>query len=137
MTEKRTFVIHAPEDRHTAAKAMLAAPMGTAIVVRPATRSDEQNRLFHALCSELSKGVKRDGAMLPAAKWKEALISSLWGFDMIPSLDGEGGVIPVRRSSATLGVKLMSELIEFTYMVGARHDYVFNDPRPGDERNAA
>jgi hypothetical protein len=131
-----TIPIFDDASRREAAKKVLMASAGSVVVIRPETRSDRQNRLFHALVGELSENVKHNGAFWSPEKWKEALIVSLWGFDMMPALDGDGGVLPIRRSSATLSVHDMNELIEFTYMVGARKGYVFTEPRPGDERNA-
>lgn len=131
------IILDTPEAKSVAHRAITEAPPGTKVTFSTVTRGDLQSRKFHALCAELAREVKWNGASWTASQWKQMLITSLWGLDMIPSLKADGSYIPMRRSSAALSVQEMSDLIEFTLSVGAELGHVFTDPRPGDARSAA
>jgi hypothetical protein len=127
--EKWSRIIRGLDDRAEARAVVVAAPVGAIVTVRKATRTDEQSAKFHAMCGELSKAVTYHGSMWTLDQWKQMLITSLWGLEMIPSLKGDGGYIPMRRSSKALTVREMSDLIEFTNVVAAERGHVFTDPR--------
>jgi hypothetical protein len=72
--------------------------------VKPENRSNPQNRLLHAMLTELSREVDWYGQKLPMETWKR-LCMAAWMREerqspqLIPSLDGHGVDIVYERTS--------------------------------------
>jgi NinB protein len=80
--------------------------------------TDEQNRKFHAMTSDLAKQATLYGKRWPADVWKALVIEEVYKGDVIPSLDGKG-FIHIRRSWTKVGKDGRSQLIERLYELGA------------------
>lgn len=86
------------------------------LTIGDANRSLEQNAKFHALCSDFAKGAEFAGRKLTLEQWKTILISGHAkatgiGADLIFGIEGE--LVNIRESSANMGIKRMSSLIEY------------------------
>ena len=103
--------------RFKAFEAISKAPEGSIVTIKDPTRTLEQNAMFHALCTEASMRCQFMGRQLKAAQWKVLFISGHAiatgiGADMVPGLEGE--FVNIRESSAQMGIKRMTSLIEYT-----------------------
>jgi hypothetical protein len=102
--------------RAQAARAVVTAPEGWSAVIKPATRSLQQNALLHALFSDLSKRAKFHGRTLSAAQWKVLMISGHsvatgGGADIVPGIESEW--VNLRESSAGMSIRRMNSLLEY------------------------
>lgn len=48
-------------------------------------RSGQQNKLFHAMCRDLSRQVKWAGALMDEEDWKRLLLAAHYGQRMVPN----------------------------------------------------
>jgi hypothetical protein len=102
--------------RVQAAHALVDAPDGWSAVIKPSTRSLQQNALLHALFSDLSKRAQFHGRTLSAAQWKVLMISGHsvatgGGADIVPGIEGE--FVNIRESSASMSIRRMNSLLEY------------------------
>lgn len=85
-------------------KPMMLAGHRLVLEIKPERRSSPQNRLLHAMLTELSKQVEWGGQKLPMETWKR-LCMAAWMREekqspqLIPSLDGHGVDIVYERTS--------------------------------------
>lgn len=103
--------------RLIALDAVSKAPDGAILTIKDPTRTLEQNAMFHALCTEASMKCLFMGKQIKAAQWKVLFISGHAiatgiGADIVPGLEGE--FVNIRESSAQMGIKRMTSLIEYT-----------------------
>ena len=103
--------------RLIALDAVSKAPDGAILTIKDPTRTLEQNSMFHALCTEASMKCLFMGKQIKAAQWKVLFISGHAiatgiGADIVPGLEGE--FVNIRESSAQMGIKRMTSLIEYT-----------------------
>lgn len=113
--------------RRVAAHAVMTAPDGYCVSVKPWSRSLDQNSKLHALFSDIAKSAKYLNRTLTAQQWKTLFISGHaiatgLGADMIPGLENE--YVNVRESSAQMSVERMSSLIEYVLAWHAEHSEV-------------
>lgn len=115
MTGRTLELIHATA-RENALQAVREAPVGHVVVVRPKSRSLDQNAKLHALLGDIAKQAKFGGDYLTAVQWKTIFISGHaiatgLGARMVPGLEGE--FVNIRESSANMSVARMASLIEY------------------------
>lgn len=144
MTERVSLTLHNAQAGHAAflrawvwCKAMLMAGHRLTLEIRKATRSSEQNRLFHALCADFeASGLAWFGKKRTAKEWKVLLVSGhaiATGeqTDMVPGLEGEP--VNLRESTAQMSVARKSSLIEYSLAFGAEHGVRFSAPEYREE----
>jgi hypothetical protein len=113
------------ERAYAAAKPWLIAGHKLQVIVKPETRSGDQNAKFHALCSDLERsGVEWAGKPRDAAAWKVLLVSghavaTKQGAEMVPGLEGE--FVNIRESTALMSKARGSSLIEYAVAFCAEH----------------
>ena len=113
-----TFVMAHEIARNRALDAVKNAPEGWHVIVKPATRTTEQNAKFHALCSDIAKsGMKWAGKDRTAAQWKVLLVSghaiaTSECAEIVPGLENE--FVNLRESTALMSKKRGASLIEYT-----------------------
>lgn len=101
--------------------------------LRPEKRSDAQNRLLHALLSEISKQKEWAGAKRDVDTWKR-LLTAAWlrsrgeHIEMLPALDGNGIDIVFRKTSQLTKAEC-SELSEFVMAWAITNDIKIQEPR--------
>jgi len=116
VSEKQTFILAHRAARQSAMRAVMYAPDGYLVEVKPKTRTLAQNALLHKFFSHVAKNTLHCGRVLTAAQWKTLFISGHaiatgMGADMLPGLEGE--FVNIRESSAHMSVKRLSSLIEY------------------------
>lgn len=114
----KTFILAHQIARERAEYAVKSAPDGWQVIVKPATRTTEQNAKFHALCSDIAKsGMKWAGKERTAAQWKVLLVSghaiaTSEGAEIVPGIESE--FVNLRESTALMSKKRGASLIEYT-----------------------
>jgi hypothetical protein len=96
------------------------------ISVKPLTRSEEENRMLHALIADIARQKDWAGAKRDAETWKRLLVAA-WcrtrgeSVEVLPALDGHGiDMVPARTSKLTRGE--CADLIEFVQAWCAMND---------------
>ena len=117
------FVLVNDDVRRRAIAAVSDAPAGHVVVIKPQTRTGEQNALFHALCGELA-GKEWAGKPRDAPAWKVLLVSghavaTKETSDIVPGLEGE--FVNLRESMALMSKARGSSLIEYAQAFVALH----------------
>jgi hypothetical protein len=117
LTDKQTFRLVNERVRDNAMQELRRAPDGYTVTISEPARSNDQNAMFHAICSDIAKsGHKFAGKPRSAAVWKVLLISGHAavtgeGSDVLPGLEGE--FVNIRESSALMSVRRAGSLITY------------------------
>jgi hypothetical protein len=143
VSESKRFILISDRIRQNAVAAVLGAPEGHTVAVKPPNRSLDQNAHFHALCSDLARSpVEWFGKRRTLEEWKVLLVSGHTKatdgeVDIVPGLEGE--MVNVRESTARMGVARASSLIEYTLAFCASRGVELTETRRGGfmERDAA
>lgn len=123
---KRIYRLVHAEARRRAAEDCKTAPDGYVVTVAEATRNNDQNAKFHAICSDMAKaGAEWAGKPRTAAQWKVLLVSghavaTKEQAEIIPGLEGE--FVNIRESTALMSVRRGASLIEYALAYCADHD---------------
>lgn len=118
MTDKQTFVLRNRHIVENALRAVAEAPIDYFVTIAPKSRSNDQNAMFHAICSDVAKsGHKFLGRPRAASVWKVLFISGHAaatdeGSDVVPGLEGE--FVNIRESSALMSMRRAASLITYT-----------------------
>ncbi len=127
----KTFILAHQIARERAKDAVKNAPDGWQVIVKPATRTTEQNAKFHALCSDIAKsGMKWAGKSRTAAQWKVLLVSghaiaTSEGAEIVPGIESE--FVNLRESTALMSKKRGASLIEYTLAFCAANSIKLSD----------
>ena len=105
------------------------------VVIKPETRSTEQNSKMWAMLSEISAQVDWYGQKLSAEDWKHVLSASLKKQRAVQGLDGGFVVLGLSTSKMTKGE--MADLITLMEAFGAEKGVKFSDDEERYERLAA
>lgn len=137
--ERITLTLWNPQQAHGAiaeawrtVKSLLMAGHRLVLEIRPAKRTDEQNRKFHAICADLAKaGAQWAGKPRDAAQWKVLLVSghaiaTKEGAEIIPGLEGE--FVNIRESTALMTKARGSSLIEYAVAFCAANGVSLSEP---------
>lgn len=144
MTDRQTFILVNDRVRANAQAALSAAPADYVVTLAPRTRTNDQNAMFHAICSDIAKSGHTFAGKPRAAKvWKVLLISAHAaatdeGNEVVPGLEGE--FVNIRESSALMSVRRAASLITYTLAYCDTNDIALTETRKGgwlDERAAA
>ena len=130
---QNNFVLAHETARDRALNAVQRAPDGYQVIVKPSTRTADQNAKFHAMCSDIAKsGLKWAGKERTAAQWKVLLVSghaiaTSEGAEIVPGLENE--FVNLRESTALMSKKRGASLIEYTLAFCASNGIKLNDER--------
>jgi hypothetical protein len=111
------FHLSHSEARRRALEAVAQAPAGYRVRVDEPKRTLDQNAKLHAELQEIAETVEWAGKKRDVETWKR-LLTAAWlrargePIELLPAIDG-AGVDVVFRSTSTLTVQEMNELIEF------------------------
>ena len=113
---KRIWKLTGEVAKKAACREILAAPDGHVVTLAEPTRNLEQSAKFHAMCGDIARQKPFAGQMRKPEQWKVLLVSghavaTKQGSEMVPGLEGEW--CNLRESTASMGVKRMSSLIEY------------------------
>jgi hypothetical protein len=124
--------LHNPQQGHAAIleawpkiKGQLQAGKKINLEIKQATRSSEQNMMFHSLIGKIYKAMAAAGSTWGEEDWKRLLIDQ-WAHEtgrkigrVVPSLDGER-VVQLGLQSHKFTVEDTTEFIEFLLAWGAQ-----------------
>lgn len=119
-------------------KALLMAGHRLVLEIRPATRSDAQNRLLHSRIGDVARCCEWAGARRDPDTWKRLLMAA-WlrargeGVEILPALDGHG-VDVVFRHTSKLTRSECAELSEFVMAWGSEHGVTWSAASLGDQQ---
>ena len=128
MASKQMYRILSDSHRQRATQAVLDAPQGWVVTIQEPTRSLDQSAKLHACFNTIAKsGMKWADRQLTADQWKVLLISGYAvatgiGADIVKGIEDE--VVNIRESSAAMGVRRMSSLLEYVQAFMADHDII-------------
>ena len=113
---KRIWKLTGEVAKKAACREILAADEGHVVTLAEPTRNLEQSAKFHAMCGDIARQKPFAGQMRKPEQWKVLLVSghavaTKQGSEMVPGLEGEW--CNLRESTASMGVKRMSSLIEY------------------------
>lgn len=119
--ERQVFILSHPLARRNAANACANAPNGYRVEIKERTRTLDQNDLLWSILTDLSKQVdwSINGKLekLSPEDWKDILTASLDQEHRIAE-GVRGGFVMLGRRTSKMGVRKMSELINFAHSVG-------------------
>ena len=123
---RAVLVLHRQSDRDRAASWVGQAPWGTRITFQEAKRTTDQNARMWAMLTEVARQVKWHGQRLSADDWKLVFMAALkQELRIVPNLDGTG-FVQLGRSSSSLSVGEMADLMDLIAAFGAREGVTFN-----------
>ena len=141
MGDAAIWRLHSPKQAHDVmlkawdyTKAKLAMGSKRLILeVRLETRSSKQNRLLHALFSDVSKQAEWMGKPRTPAEWKLIFVSghsvaTKQGADVVPGLEGE--FLNLRESTAAMDRARMASLLEYVLAWCANNGIELRDAVP-------
>ena len=111
-------------------KAALAAGRKLTLEVKDASKSREQERLYHELIGQIAKQAQHLGAKWSAEDFKRLLVDQfvreigLTGGKVIPNLDGTG-IVQLGFQTRNFTVDQGSQFIEWLYAWGATNGITF------------
>jgi len=114
---RQNFILAHELARRNAMQAVLEAPTGYAVEIKPKSRSLEQNALLHALIGDIARKLQWAGKSRDLETWKR-LLTAAWlrargePIEMLPAVDGHGVDIVFRRTLDLIGNEI-SELLEY------------------------
>src|SRR4249919_2432748 len=112
--------------RKRAIEAVVSAPAGYVCIIKPPTRSDDQNDKLHAMIDDIRKQVPEAGKW-SKEDWKLRFLHALRNETrFLPDIEGEG-LFPVGQKTSTLTKEQFSALIEIIYEWGARRAVRWSD----------
>lgn len=100
--------------------------------VRPETRSDQQNRLLHALFADVAAQALWMEQKRTPAEWKVLFVSghsvaTKQGAELVPGLEGE--FLNLRESTARMGKARMASLLDYVMAWCAQNGVELRDAR--------
>lgn len=107
-----------PATRQRVMRMISSVPDGYFVTVSEPTRSHEQNALLHKLCSDTAKQAPWAGKLRTTVDWKRLFVDGYMrveqqgGLPLVPSLD-YAGVVPLGEPTRAMGIKRMSDLIDY------------------------
>jgi hypothetical protein len=121
-----TLILFSQAARQRAHQWIDRAPDGFALILRPPTRTDEQNRKLWPMLQDISRQVDWYGQKLTKEEWKDVLTAGLKRSRIVPGIDGGFVVLGLRTSS--MSKREFSELIELIMAFGTQHGVKWSDP---------
>ncbi len=125
MSDKRTFILVHPQARANAVHAVKTTPDGYAVIIRPPTRSLDQNAKLWAALTDVSRQVVWHGRKLDPESWKHVFTAALSKQDVVPGI--EGGFVVLGKSTSKMTKAEMAELIELITAFGVQQGVAFGD----------
>ena len=121
-------ILNRASDRERVQAWAAKAPWGTRVTFQEAKRTTDQNARMWAMLTEVARQVKWHGQRLSADDWKLVFLSALkQELRIVPNLDGTG-FVQLGRSSSSLSVGEMGDLMDLIAAFGAREGVTFAEP---------
>jgi hypothetical protein len=131
-SDSRTYRLRGQTDRLYACRAVKEAPDGWVAVIKPPTRSLEQNAALHAALADIAAQVTWHGMRFDLEDWKRLCVSAYLRekgeeVRMVPALKGKGFEI-IYAHTSRMTVRQLSELLDWVHSFGAENGVVFKEP---------
>lgn len=129
---KSIYRLVSDQARNAAASHCRSAPHGWIVTIEESKRTDGQNRIFHAITTDIAKsGQPWAGKPRDAGEWKVLLVSAHTtatgiGSEMIPGLEGE--FVNIRESTALMSIKRGASLISYAIAYADMNGIKLNEP---------
>jgi hypothetical protein len=130
--ERRREVL-TEQNRRWVASLVDTSPAGYVVTIGPPTRSDDQNRIFHAIVADFAKAIPEyEGVPMDEESWKSVLIvshtiaTSGGGLKLVRDLEGQG-LVQVREASSRMSKARGSSLIEYCMSEAAKRGVPLRD----------
>jgi len=128
---RATVTIYSNADRDKACRWCQQAPLGTKVRFQQKTRTLEQSARMWAMLGEASKQGTLDNRQFTPNKWKCIFMRAMGKeIEYLPELDGSSH-FPSGFRSSDLGIREMSDLMEFMSAWGAENGVVFREKNDG------
>ena len=131
-SERRREVL-TEQNRRWVASLVDTSPAGYVVTIGPPTRSDDQNRIFHAIVADFAKAIPEyEGVPMDEESWKSVLIvshtiaTSGGGLKLVRDLEGQG-LVQVREASSRMTKARGSSLIEYCMSEAAKRGVPLRD----------
>jgi hypothetical protein len=126
------IIITSQAERDKASRWAQGVSSGTRIEFKEPKRTLPQNDRFWAMLTDIAEQMKERGREYDPAQWK-VIFMAAYGHEVkfLPSLD-QKSFIPVGHSSSDLGVREMSDLMEFMSAWAAENGIQLNDNTDGE-----
>lgn len=121
---RQTFVLAHTLARKRALAAVASAADGYHVMVRPPTRSLDQNSRMWVMLTEVSRQVDWYGRKLTPEAWKCVFSASLKKQDVVPGLHGD--FVVIGQSTSQMTIPEMSDMMEVIAAFGADRGVDFN-----------
>lgn len=110
------YLLKTRQDRIDASSAVLRATEGQTVEIRDPKRTEEQSALLHVYLGDIAKQLEWFGKKRSVEDWKCLCVSghrvAIGGAsDVCPGIESE--VVQFRKSTTQMGVKELSELIDY------------------------
>lgn len=102
------------------------------VIIKPLTRTLEQNAKMHAMLTDIAKQMTFNGKSLHMLQWKGMLVCAFnkAAYDEEPEIvEFEGIFYNLRESTAEMGIKRTAEFIEYLFAWGEDNGVRFSDSR--------
>lgn len=126
------IIITSQAERDKATRWAQGVSVGTRIEFKEPKRTLPQNDRFWAMLTDIAEAMKERGREYAPDQWK-VIFMAAYGHEVkfLPSLD-QKSFIPVGHSSSDLGVREMSDLMEFMSAWAAENGIALNDHKTPD-----
>jgi len=121
---KQSFKLSTPQARKNAQEAIIVAPDGYWVEIKPATRTLDQNSRLWAMLADVSRQVSWHGRKLSAEDWKVMFTASLKKMDVVPNIENTG-FVALGLSTSKMGIKEMCDLQTLIEAFGLEHQVKF------------
>ena len=123
---KHTFTLINESVRRRACEMLNKAPDGWQVIIKPKTRTLEQNAKLWAMLHDIARQVEWYGQYLTADEWKCVFTASLKQQKVVPGIDG-GGFVAIGAHTSKMCKHELSDLIELMSAFGAERGVMWSD----------
>ncbi len=124
---RAVLILNNPAQREKASQWAQVAPAGTRVEFKRSKRTLPQNSRFWAMLTDIADQVTHHGMKLTVEDWKHLFLDALdREYRMVPNLSNDG-FVALGRSSSSLTIAEMTDLIDMMSAFGAENGVVFND----------
>ncbi|RUM90717.1 MAG: recombination protein NinB [Thiomicrospira sp.] len=111
--------------RRNACSAVMQAPDGYVVEIKPETRNLEMNKKLWAMLTDVSGQVDWYGRRYKPEDWKHILTAGLKGYETAPGINGE--MVVLGKSTSKMNKREFSDLVELIYAFGAERNVVWSE----------
>lgn len=124
---RAVLILNNTENRQKAKQWVDVAPMGSRVEFKRSKRTLPQNSRLWAHLSDIAQQTEWHGMRLTPEDWKHLFLDALEReYRMVPNLSGNG-FVALGRSSSSLSISEMADLITIIEEWGARNGISFSD----------